>query len=177
MKRVMSICAVPLVLALGCAASASASDLKEGEELFVAQCQACHGEMYEEVTGFRESVDPSWPIQLAMLEAVTSDAARPLIPVFDSGETQPLPTSTHLAVAMPNGPTLRGVVGRPAVSVEGYSYSKAMLGTLKGTVWTEDNLDRWITNTQAWAPGSFMFYKQPDADARRKIILYLKANP
>ena len=38
------------------------------------------------------------------------------------------------------------------------------------------SLDVWITNTQKWVPGVYMFYKQPDPAVRRKIILYLKAN-
>jgi cytochrome c2 len=37
-------------------------------------------------------------------------------------------------------------------------------------------LERWITNSQAWVPGSMMFYEQPDPEIRRKIITYLEAN-
>jgi cytochrome c len=82
-----------------------------------------------------------------------------------------------LTFAPPFGPHLRGIVGRPAASVEGYSYSSAILKTLKGMEWTEAALDVWITNPQAWVPGVYMFYKQRDPEIRRKIILYLKANP
>jgi cytochrome c2 len=179
MKPVMSICAVPLALALAWAGSAIATDLEEGEELYAAQCQACHGAMYEEETGFRERFDLPRRIQLAMLDSVTSDTAHPVIPVSRSKEAQlgSVPTAEHLAVALPTGPILRGIVGRPAAIIEGYSYSKAFLQTLKGVVWSEEELDRWITNSQARVPGSFMFYKQADVEARRKIILYLKANP
>jgi hypothetical protein len=34
----------------------------------------------------------------------------------------------------------------------------------------------WITNSQAWVPGSMMFYEQPDPEIRRKIITDLEAN-
>jgi cytochrome c len=44
-------------------------------------------------------------------------------------------------------------------------------------VWNHDTLDRWITDSQAWVPGSRMFYQQPDAEIRRQIITYLEANP
>ena len=109
-------------------------------------------------TGFREPSTVPRRVQLVMANSVTSD-------------------TVHLAVALPNGPSLRGVVGRPAASFEGFEYSKSILEKLKGVVWSEEKLDRWITNSQAWVPGSFMFYKQPDAETRRKIILYLKENP
>jgi cytochrome c2 len=67
------------------------------------------------------------------------------------------------------------VVGRSAGTVQGFSYSRAFLQTLKDVVWRRDNLDRWLTNSQLWAPGSRMFYKQPDPDIRRQIITYLVA--
>lgn len=38
-------------------------------------------------------------------------------------------------------------------------------------------LDVWITNLQAWVPGVYIFCKQRNAEVRRKIIPYLKANP
>jgi cytochrome c len=79
----------------------------------------------------------------------------------------------RLAVALPYGPSLRRVVGRSAGTVQGFSYSRAFLKTLKDVVWTRNNLDRWLTNSQLWVPGSRMFYKQPDPDIRRQIITYL----
>ena len=183
MKRVSTIAAISLALTLAHATHASASDVEEGEKLYVLQCEICHGVIYEEETGFREPFSSPRRVQLAMLDSVTSNAAHPLsglIPGSSTKETQLMlmPTGDHLAVALPNGPPLRGIIGRSAATVEGYKYSKAILATLKGVVvWSEEKLDRWITNSQAWVPGSFMYYKQEDADNRRKIILYLKANP
>lgn len=182
MIRVSSIVAVSLALTLAYATRAIASDVEEGEQIFALQCEICHGAMYVEETGFREPFNSPRRIQLAMLDSVTSDTAdllSGLIPGSSRKESQltSMPTGEHLAVALPTGPPLRGIIGRPAVSVEGYKYSKSMLATLKGVVWSVEKLDRWITNSQAWVPGSFMFYKQPDPEARRKIILYLKANP
>jgi cytochrome c2 len=48
--------------------------------------------------------------------------------------------------------------------------------TLKGMEWNEAALDVWISDPQAWVPGVYMFYKQRDAELRRKIIEYLKAS-
>ena len=82
----------------------------------------------------------------------------------------------QLAFAPPFGPHLRGVYGRTAGTVEGFEYSSTFMKTLKGMEWNDAALDVWITSPQAWVPGVYMFYKQPDPEVRRKIILYLKAN-
>ncbi len=82
-----------------------------------------------------------------------------------------------LAFAMPYGPTLRGVIGRPAGTVPGFEYSKAFLNELGGKVWDAESLDVFITDSQRRAPGARMFYRQPDPDIRRSIIDYLAASP
>jgi cytochrome c len=138
--------------------------------------------MSGEETAFREPHSSQRGIHLAMLNSSTSNAAHlvsRLTAAASAKEAQSksMRVREDLAVAFPHGPTLRGIVGRPAASVEGYPYSKSVLEKLKGVVWSEEKLDRWITNSQAWVPGSFMFYKQDDPETRRKIILFLKANP
>jgi cytochrome c len=75
------------------------------------------------------------------------------------------------------GPELNGVVGRKAASVEGYPYSPGMkkLGD-EGFVWTEANINRWISDPKAMLPQSPMalaFQGVPDADERANIIAYL----
>lgn len=75
------------------------------------------------------------------------------------------------------GPNLRGIVGRQAGTAPDFDYSRAFLKALTGMTWTEGALDWWIRDTQAWVPGTLMFYKLQDAEMRRKIVAYLKANP
>ena len=177
MKGFCSITAISMALAL--ITAANASDLAEGKEYYAAQCQLCHGSLEEEATGFRAPASPSRHIHLAMLESVTAntmDFIARAIPGYGTPSHADL-TEDRVAVAMPYGPTLRGIVGRPAATVEGYNYSETMLKTLKGMEWTEAALNVWLTNTQAWVPGVYMYYKQEDAEIRRKIIVYLKANP
>ena len=72
------------------------------------------------------------------------------------------------------GPSLHGVVGRKAGSVEGYRYSPGFKTT--DLVWTEENLDRFIANPNSVFPSSNMatFAGLKDADQRRTIIEYLK---
>lgn len=52
------------------------------------------------------------------------------------------------------GPSLVGVMGRPAASVPRFAYSKAMEAS--GITWTEDNLRQWITDNEALVPGTRM---------------------
>jgi cytochrome c len=70
------------------------------------------------------------------------------------------------------GPRHRGVVGRRAGSIEDYSYSPALKGS--GLTWNESTLDRWLTNPSALVPGTKMFFKVDDPQARADIIAYLK---
>jgi cytochrome c len=70
------------------------------------------------------------------------------------------------------GPRHRGVVGRRAGSVEDYSYSPAL--KTSGLTWNELTLDRWLTNPSALVPGTKMFFKIDDPQARADIIAYLK---
>ena len=77
------------------------------------------------------------------------------------------------------GPTLKGIVGRAAASVEGYTYSDPMKA--KGTgglIWTEENLAAYLPNPKAFVPGTKMAFggvKKPEDLAN--LIAYLKANP
>jgi cytochrome c len=77
------------------------------------------------------------------------------------------------------GPELNGIVGRKAASVADFpSYSAGMkkLGA-DGWVWTEENIDKWITDPKAMIPDSMMalaFQGIPDAGERGDIIAYLK---
>lgn len=69
------------------------------------------------------------------------------------------------------GPRHRGVVGRKAGAVPGYSYSPALKGS--GLVWTPERLDKWLTNPQALVPGAKMFFSVASAQNRADIIAYL----
>jgi len=76
------------------------------------------------------------------------------------------------------GPEINGIVGRKAASVADYPYSAGMkkLGA-DGWVWTEENIDKWITDPKALIPDSPMalaFAGVPDAGERADIIAYLK---
>jgi cytochrome c len=70
------------------------------------------------------------------------------------------------------GPRHRGVVGRRAGIVGDYSYSTALKNS--GLTWDEATLDRWLTDPTALVPGTKMFFRIEDPQARADIIAYLK---
>jgi cytochrome c len=154
----------------GPAASDDAGDLAAGEQLYVSQCKLCHGNA--SATSARV-LPAAQPVRLAMQRsgASASDAPHGVLEASEITDT-----GMRLTFAPPFGPNLRGVYGRPAGALEEFQYSNTFIKTLKGMEWNDAALDVWITNPQAWVPGVYMYYKQPDPEVRRKIILYLKAN-
>ncbi|WP_407660320.1 c-type cytochrome [Mesorhizobium tianshanense] len=75
------------------------------------------------------------------------------------------------------GPTLKGVVGRTAGTVLGYSYSKAMKDVgAAGLVWDEPNLMEYLANPKAKVPANKMgFPGLKNPDDVKNVIAYLKS--
>ena len=72
------------------------------------------------------------------------------------------------------GPRLRGVYGRTAGSVDSFQYSDALK---KSRIkWTEETLDKWLTDTEKLVPDNDMTFHVDKADERSEIIAYLKQN-
>jgi cytochrome c len=72
------------------------------------------------------------------------------------------------------GPSLYGVVGRKAGSVEGFAYSEANKGS--GKTWDEATLYEYLENPQGYIPGTKMAFaglKKPQE--RADVIAYLAA--
>ena len=71
------------------------------------------------------------------------------------------------------GPVLNGVVGRPAGTYPGYSYSDANKNS--GITWDEATLKEYLKNPRAKVPGTKMIFpglqKEEDID---NVIAYLK---
>jgi cytochrome c len=71
------------------------------------------------------------------------------------------------------GPSLEGVVGRPAGSVAGFPYSDALKKS--GLVWTEENLRKWIADSAQTVPDTLMPHVSISDPAERiYLIAYLK---
>lgn len=73
------------------------------------------------------------------------------------------------------GPSLAGIWGRKAGSVDGFArYSSALKSA--GIVWKEDTLDAWLADPKSVIPGNRMtFLGVKDRRARAGLIAFLKA--
>ncbi len=73
-----------------------------------------------------------------------------------------------------DGPTLKGVIGRKAGSLEDYRYSAAMKRS--DVVWDAVTLDTYVADPQAFIPGNRMaFAGISDKTQRDDLIAYLSA--
>jgi len=70
------------------------------------------------------------------------------------------------------GPQLHGVYGRKAASVESFRYSDALKQSK--IVWTDETLERWLTDTEELVPNNDMTFHVEKPDERRAIIAYLR---
>src|SRR5215471_16400937 len=70
------------------------------------------------------------------------------------------------------GPSLAGVVGRPAGKVPGFNYSGAMAHS--EIIWDDANLDAFLADTTKKVPGTSMPVSIPDAQVRAAVIAYLR---
>ena len=75
------------------------------------------------------------------------------------------------------GPVLNGIVGAPAGSVEGFKYSSAMEAKkAEGLVWTEEELDAFLTKPKEYLKGTKMSFPGfKEEDDRENVIAYLKS--
>ena len=71
------------------------------------------------------------------------------------------------------GPHLKGIMGRPAASVEGFKYSKAMKAS--GLVWDEPTLTAYLKKPRKFVKGTKMAFAglRKDKDIAN-VIAYLK---
>jgi len=69
------------------------------------------------------------------------------------------------------GPHLFGVLDRPIGGVDGFAYSDDLAGN--GGTWTPEELNVWLEDPKAYAPGSKMVLKTKDIEDRANLIAYL----
>lgn len=73
------------------------------------------------------------------------------------------------------GPSLHGVIGRTAGTVEGFKYSESMIQHGKdGLVWTNETIDQYLADPKGFVPKNKMAYpglKKPED--RANVIAYI----
>lgn len=76
------------------------------------------------------------------------------------------------------GPSLKGIVGRPVAAEPGFAYSPAMRAhAARQERWTREALDAFIADPFGVVPDNEMgFFGIPDADERQALIEYLARN-
>src|SRR5579862_5557564 len=62
------------------------------------------------------------------------------------------------------GPRLGGVYGRAAGSIDSFQYSEALKKS--GIVWTDETLNRWLTDTEKLVPNNDMTFHVEKAEER-----------
>jgi cytochrome c len=73
------------------------------------------------------------------------------------------------------GPSLYGIFGRPAGSVEGFRYSEA--NSNSGVVWSGETMFEYLENPREYIPGTIMAFPGiRDAQDRADLIAYIKDN-
>jgi len=70
------------------------------------------------------------------------------------------------------GPNLWNIIGREHSSMPGFNYSPAMKA--KTGPWTYEEIDAWLANPAAFAPGNRMGIGVADAKQRADVIAYLR---
>jgi cytochrome c len=80
-------------------------------------------------------------------------------------------TGCHSLTSDHEGPRLGGVAGRKAGSVPGFTYSAALKNS--GLVWNSANLEKWLTDPDAFVPGNNMEFHVANAQERGDIVAYL----
>jgi cytochrome c len=81
-------------------------------------------------------------------------------------------TGCHALDHDKEGPRLGGVIGRKAGTVAGFPYSDAVKGS--SMVWSEDLLDKWLTDPETVIPATDMAFRLDNAGERAAIIAFLK---
>ncbi|MDE2595288.1 MAG: cytochrome c family protein [Sphingomonadales bacterium] len=154
--RIIGKTVIALVLVAGLSACGSPADKPAGDAASEAPAMAASGDAAP-----------------AAAAAATSEAA-----VADAGGKPAIFTqcaACHSTEKGKNmvGPSLAGVFGRKAGTVEGYAYSDANKNS--GLTWDEATLDEYLTAPMKKVPGTKMtFAGLSDAAARKAVIDYLK---
>lgn len=72
------------------------------------------------------------------------------------------------------GPNLWGIVGADHAHVDGFNYSQAIAG-MRGTPWSYEELNKFIANPRAYAPGTRMAYAGlANTQQRADLIAWLR---
>jgi cytochrome c len=81
-------------------------------------------------------------------------------------------TGCHAMEQNREGPRLRGVFGRTAGAVPGFTYSPALLKSR--IVWNDSSLEQWLADPDTLVPGNNMEFHVAKSQERRDLIRFLQ---
>jgi len=81
-------------------------------------------------------------------------------------------TGCHAMEVDREGPRLKGVFGRKAGSVPGFTYSAGLKSS--GVTWNDATLEKWLSDPDLMVRDNNMSIAVPKAEERRDLIAYLK---
>ena len=70
------------------------------------------------------------------------------------------------------GPAHGGLLGRKAGTAPNYAYSSALKAS--SVTWSDETLDKWLTDPEKFIPGQKMWIAVPDPAERQDVIAYLR---
>ena len=102
-----------------------------------------------------------------------------LAPAFADGDAahgqmlyQSMCMSCHSIEYSGIGPAHKGLFNRKAGSLPDYNYSAALKAS--EVIWTEQTLNKWLTNPEKFIPGQKMGFLVASPKDREDLIAYLK---
>ena len=144
-----------------------------GAQLYVDQYSVCHGVI---APVSRSMLEPTSPRTLASAPMLAGGSEHPRhrgAARADAPARLRLDARGHRAAVRPGA---RRSDRPPGGSRQRLQLLPSIPGDPAGVVWKRQTLDRWFVDSQLWVPSSIMFYKQPDAAVRAKIIDYLEGH-
>lgn len=159
------IASAAITLAAGLVGPVHAED-SAGLAAYMDECSKCHG--------VPQQADAQQPTKILVAALGSMTAITGLLAPGDNAVS--VHRNEQLAVVLPYGPNLRGVIGRPAGSVEGFIYSKNFLKAMQGKIWDTESLDKFITDSQKLVRGTRMYYRQADESIRARIVQFLSTH-
>jgi len=147
------------------AAADAADDMAEEVEDTATEA----GDAVEEAIDTAAAADDRVSAEVvAQYEALTGDAANGRRVFTQCMACHAVQEGRNMA-----GPSMFGIVGRPAGTVEGFRYSDANANS--GIVWTEPTMFAYLEAPQQFIPGTIMaFPGLRDPQDRADVIAYLK---
>lgn len=151
-------------------ANEAMADAAEAAEETAADAEAAAGEAMEDATETASAEEEQPSEGGVTFASLTGDAAAGRRVFLRCSSCHVLEEGVNRV-----GPSLYGIFGREAGTVEGFRYSDANANS--GLTWTKQVMFEYLEDPQEYIPGTYMaFPGLPDAQDRANVIAYIAEN-